>query len=157
MQDFVMYFHAEKELLLDNNVGVSRYDAETHSFIPVEPLQKQELLLLSYLMALDDILLTKKMLMTLVWRGRIVGDNSVHVSISRLRKKLRLIDPAGRCLQTIRNAGFIFSTREIDLIPITSLDFLLSTLQWSRGPTSIDESLRLGKCWDNPLENSGRH
>lgn len=127
-----MYFHASTQCLLDNHVGVSRYDADAHDFIPVAPISKQEQRLLVYLMTHERELVTRDQLLLQVWPGRVISDSTINVSISRLRRKLQPIDPSGRSLQAVRNAGFIFSTHYAGLIPVSSLDFLLSSLLWSK-------------------------
>lgn len=127
-----MYYNAESALLLDNHVGVSKYDADIHAFIPVAPISKHEQRLLTYMMAHEDRLVSRDTLLSHVWAGRIVSDNSINVCISRLRRKLRYIEPHSGCLNAIRNAGFMFSARGTGLTPVVSLDFLLSTLRWSK-------------------------
>lgn len=131
-----MYYNAERCLLLDEHAGVSKYDAGTHSFISIEPISKQEQRLLTCMMAHDDVLITRGMLLSQVWGGRIVSNNSINVSISRLRKKLKYIDCNGSCLKAVRNSGFIFSARCAGLTPVVSLDFLLSSLLWSKNAHS---------------------
>jgi hypothetical protein len=132
MSGLVMFYHPEKGLLLDNNVGVSKYDYDTHSFVSLAPISKRERRLLSCMMAHDDIPLSREMLLSLVWRGRTISDNSINVSISRLRCKLKWIDSNSGCVAAVRNDGYIFYTRRVGLIPIRSLDFLLSSLLWSK-------------------------
>lgn len=127
-----MYYNAESALLLDNHVGVSKYDASTHAFIPVAPISKHEQRLLAYMMAHEDRLISRDTLLLHVWTGRIVSDNSINVCVSRLRRKLRYIEPQSGCLNAVRNSGFIFSARCAGLTPVVSLDFLLSTLRWSK-------------------------
>lgn len=127
-----MYYHAEQQLLLDSHVGVSKYDADTHTFIPIAPISKRERRLLSCMIAHEDTLLSRAMLLSLVWRGCIVSDNSINVSVSRLRRKLKCIEPTSGCVTAVRNVGFVFSTRQTGLTPVASLDFLLSSLRWSQ-------------------------
>lgn len=127
-----MYYHAEQQLLLDSHVGVSKYDADTQTFIPIAPISKRERRLLSCMIAHEDTLLSRAMLLSLVWRGCIVSDNSINVSVSRLRRKLKCIEPTSGCVTAVRNVGFVFSTRQTGLTPVVSLDFLLSSLRWSK-------------------------
>lgn len=127
-----MYFHAESEILLDSVFGVSRYDAEFNTFIPLKRMSKQEQRLFACLVAYDNITVTRDVILSEVWSGRVVNDNTINVAISRLRSKLRCIDPHTGCLKSVRNSGFIFSTSYTGLISIMSLDFLLSSLNWSK-------------------------
>lgn len=131
-----MYYNAEQHLLLDSHVGVSKYDPNTHAFIPVEPISKQEQRLLACMMAHENMLISRGVLLSQVWKGSIISDNSINVSISRLRRKLKYVDVNRTCVKAIRNSGFVFSTRCTGLTPVVSLDFILSSLLWYKNVCS---------------------
>jgi hypothetical protein len=77
---------------------------------------------------------TREYLLLKAWRGRIVSDNSLSVTLCQLRRILMKIDPDGRCLETVRNIGVAFLPAQAGLTPADSLAFLLAGLHWCALP-----------------------
>lgn len=132
MYNSKLYYHPINNILLGELSNVLKYDAELHTFTPVRHISKQEQRLLACMMNHADRLVTREMLLSEVWPGRIVSDNTINVAISRLRNILSHIDPQNQCLRTIRNAGFIFSIHHTGAAPVISKDFLLASLNWAK-------------------------
>lgn len=126
-----LYYQPENNILLGDRPSVLKYDTVLHIFTPVRSVSKQEQRMLACMMAHENRLITREMLVSEVWGGRIVSDNTINVAISRLRNILRHIDPQDRCLRTIRNSGFIFSIRQVGAVPVISKKFLLASLNWA--------------------------
>lgn len=124
-----LYYHSITRTILDKHSGVFKYDTDTHTFFPVEQFSKQDKRVLACLLAHRGLLVTKETLLSEAWAGRVVSGNSINVTICRLRTKLKVIDPIYGCLVTARNIGFSLSLCRSGLIPITSIDLLLKSLE----------------------------
>lgn len=63
---------------------------------------------LRYLVSNSGYLVSKDEILTTVWNGRIVCENTVSVALSNIRKLLRRVDQDCGCLVTVARAGYIF-------------------------------------------------
>lgn len=63
---------------------------------------------LRYLVNRQGSLVSKDEILSSVWDGRVVCENTVSVALSNLRKLLRRSDLDCRCLVTVTGSGYIF-------------------------------------------------
>lgn len=63
---------------------------------------------LRYLVSNSGYLVSRDELLSSVWHGRIVCENTVAVALSNIRKLLRRVDQDCGCLVTVAKAGYIF-------------------------------------------------
>lgn len=131
MKHLDSYYNPLNNILLDVSFGLLRYDRENYVFVPLKRIREQERRVLASLTANEGVLVTRKMLLAEAWEGRVVTDNTINVTISRLRGVLKNIDPDAGCIKTMRNSGFIFSIRNSDVVSFTSKNFLLTSICWA--------------------------
>lgn len=83
----------------------------------ISRLGRKDISVLHMLIKSNGILVTRNQLLDDVWSGRIVTDNVLTVSISNIRKALKLIHPTGdELIVTINGVGYLMDIRDSGLI-----------------------------------------
>lgn len=83
----------------------------------ISRLGRKDISVLHMLIKSNGTLVTRNQLLDDVWSGRIVTDNVLTVSISNIRKALKLIHPVGdELIVTINGIGYMMDIRDSGLI-----------------------------------------
>lgn len=83
----------------------------------ISRLGRKDISVLHALIKSNGHLVTRNQLLDDVWSGRIVTDNVLTVSISNIRKALKLIHPVGdELIVTINGIGYMMDIRDSGLI-----------------------------------------
>lgn len=102
--------------LVNNNKGVVDLTLGTFTYFSfgntrrshVVRMGAKETLLLAFLVRKQGSLVTKEEMLSTVWDGQIVCENTALVALSNLRKLFRRVDLDCRCLVTVSGRGYIF-------------------------------------------------
>ena len=98
---------AKKETLRFENIEMDIYEHRVYMKGTEIELSAQEFKLLQTLMENPGRTYTKSMLFDLVWNEENVGDdNTLNVHISKIRKKLKAIDPEREYIETVWGVGY---------------------------------------------------
>ncbi len=104
-------------------IGLGWFEAGARSFYNskkperISRLGRKDISVLHALIKSNGHLVTRNQLLDDVWSGRIVTDNVLTVSISNIRKALKLIHPVGdELIVTINGIGYMMDIRASGLI-----------------------------------------
>lgn len=81
----------------------------------ISKLGKKDCEVFRYLIEREGELISREDILTNVWRDKIVGYNTVSVSLSNIRRYLKKIDDDCACLINISGRGYLFSARKSGL------------------------------------------
>lgn len=107
-------------MILINHKAKAVVDLELgfFTYIPLGKTQKslsqtirigtKEVALLRLMTQRRNSLITREEMLTTIWNGRVVCENTVAVALSNLRKLFRRVDVECHCLVTITGGGYIF-------------------------------------------------
>lgn len=95
-------WHEYVDIAFDLLSGIVSYEGRSVR------LGKRELALLNYFIIHEGVVVNRHQILDHIWRGRLVGENNVLVTVSNLRRFIRYVDEDCCCLQTISGEGYIF-------------------------------------------------
>lgn len=104
-----MYLVNKKKGVIDLGVGTFTYfNFGNRNISHTVKIGSRETQLIKLLASRQGSLVTKEEILSTVWEGQIVCDNSASVALSNIRKLFRRIDVNSQCLVTITGHGYIF-------------------------------------------------
>lgn len=104
---YIQLTHKEKDSIIDLELGVARFLMGDCVYRTIK-IGKRECKLLLLLVERRGSVISKNDILCNVWKDSIVGENTVVVALSNIRKLIRRFDEECRCLMTISGKGYIF-------------------------------------------------
>ena len=99
--------HKERGVIIDLEFGVVRVLMNDFVYRTIK-MGKRERELLLLLARKRGSLISKDDMLTNVWKNSVVGENTVVVALSNIRKMLKKADEECLCLITISGKGYVF-------------------------------------------------
>lgn len=101
-------FNKSKGVFFDLHNGVVQY-CTNHGTMQRSRLGKKEKALLLFLIANQNKILSKEVILEQIWHDRIVCENTASVTLSNIRRLLKKADEDCACLTTVSGSGYIFN------------------------------------------------
>lgn len=98
----------QKGVLFDLQNGVVQY-ITSNGVTRRSRLGKKEKELLLFLIANQNKILSKDVILEEIWHDRLVCENTASVTLSNIRRLLKKADEDCACLTTISGTGYIFN------------------------------------------------
>ncbi|AYK16934.1 MULTISPECIES: winged helix-turn-helix domain-containing protein [Aeromonas] len=100
--------HTNKKLSFCLNSGIVHYKAIDGTSVNSR-LGKKDCDVLAYLIKNEGRLITREELLSKIWKDRVVGYNTVSVSLSNIRQFIKKVDEDCLCLINISGKGYVFN------------------------------------------------
>lgn len=103
----ILLINKESDVLIDLGVGIVRFIGAdfVHRSIKIGKRERELLLLL---VQKRGLVVSKDDMLTNVWKNSIVGENTVVVALSNIRKAIKKADFECKCLITVSGRGYVF-------------------------------------------------
>lgn len=99
--------HGSKKVLINLQSGIVEYKLANGNTM-LSRLGKKDLEVLLYLIEHVGRIVSKDEILETVWANKIVGDNTVSVALSNIRRFLKKADEDCSCLTNLSGSGYIF-------------------------------------------------
>ncbi|WP_421246995.1 winged helix-turn-helix domain-containing protein [Aeromonas sanarellii] len=104
---YIQLTHKEKDVTIDLELGVVRIMMGDFTYRTIK-IGKRERELLLLLVQKRGLVVSKEDMLVNVWKNSIVGENTVVVALSNVRKIFKKVDNECSCLITVSGKGYIF-------------------------------------------------
>lgn len=105
--DFILLTHKESNATIDLEFGIARILTIDGVYRNIK-IGKRECKLLQFLIERRGGIVSKEDMLVNVWNNVVVGENTVVVALSNIRKLIKKMDAECFCLITVPGKGYVF-------------------------------------------------
>lgn len=111
MSVLLMYCDGVIKAEFNLTLGTFTITTSESSLLTVAKMGRREVKLLTFFLENSERIVTKQEILDAVWPSGLICKNNAVVSLSKLRKLIKKVDPDCKCLMTVSGQGYVFSSK----------------------------------------------